>query len=241
MLIDHSSRFHVSVSGFEETYLGAPAMRLTSAIHGDGQPIESILGALDRNSVSLIAARVPSNDDSAVRRLVSVGFYQVENLIRLSRALDAPTDPPKCDVAKPSDADACAEIARHAFKYDRFHTDQSITNATADSIKADWCRNNVLGRADVTYVTRSSDGTVTGFNSVLVGKDDAVIDLIAVAETYRGKGCGRCLVDAALTGTAASCKRLIVSTQENNRGSLALYVSMGFAAEQTFSTFHWRP
>lgn len=241
MLIDHFPRFHVSMSRFEEAYLGSPAIRLTVASNGDGQPIDSILGSLDCNSVSLIAVRVPSNDDVTARYLVPVGFYQVETLVRLSRDLDASTGRPAGNLAQLSDANACAEIARHAFKYDRFHADRSIAKDAADSIKADWCRNNVLGRTDMTYVTRAVDGSVTGFNSIFVGEDDAVIDLIAVAEAFRGKGHGRRLVNAALAGAAANCKRMIVSTQENNRESLALYESMGFSAEQTFSTFHWRP
>jgi ribosomal protein S18 acetylase RimI-like enzyme len=98
-------------------------------------------------------------------------------------------------------------------------------------------RNACAGRADAVLVAREG-GRVVGFNACLLNGDRAVIDLIAVAETAQGRGCGRKLVDGALACYAGKATEMRVGTQSRNLASLALYRACGFAVVETAMTLH---
>jgi ribosomal protein S18 acetylase RimI-like enzyme len=204
------------------------------------QAIAALLAALKaEEGVRLVSCRRPEQERALLASLQAGGFRFVECLLTLVRPMHGTADasPAGVSVAAAADAEGCAAVAGAAFRYDRFHADPAIGGPKADTLKAAWARNSVLGRADTVFVTR--DGAqITGFNACLLRDDTAVIDLIGIAPAHQGGGLGRALTQAALAHYSGRVKRMMVGTQSSNHASLALYQSQGFRIESSAITLH---
>ncbi|MFP6757412.1 MAG: GNAT family N-acetyltransferase [Alphaproteobacteria bacterium] len=229
---------------FETDQLGIKTARLdVLRCWTDAAVLDPLVAAawddLKGSGVDLVSCRVSENDRAALDSLQGNGFRVVECLLTHGRPLDdAPRAlPDGIERGGASNAEACAEIARRAFAYDRFHADPRIPDAAADRLKGQWMRNACAGRADAVLVALEG-GRVVGFNACLLAGDRAVIDLIAVAETAQGRGWGRKLVDGALACYAGKAAEMRVGTQSRNLASLALYRACGFAVVDTAMTLH---
>jgi ribosomal protein S18 acetylase RimI-like enzyme len=224
---------------FEAEFVGGPVYRLTP--NGAWHELEATVGRLVGEGAHLVMCRVPESEEAGARALLDAGFLEVEQLLTLRRTLPSTyAMPPGVDDGTPSDRDACAELGRTCFRYDRFHADPRIRDASADALKAAWSVNSLMGRADRALVFRD-EGRVLGFNYCMRREGDAVIDLIAVAAEARGRGIGRALVRGAFAAYAGVLPAMRVSTQESNTPSTALYLSEGFERFTLERTFHYVP
>jgi ribosomal protein S18 acetylase RimI-like enzyme len=227
---------------FESDVLGCRTMHLDqiAASDEDLQPLTArSLELLSQDGCQLVTVRRPETDRNSISVLQQAGFRVIECLITLSRSL-APTTfdvPADLSVARREDAEGCAEVARAAFRSDRFHADPAISDGAADELKAQWARNSVAGRADKVFVTRDGS-TVTGFNACLLKGRDAVIDLIGVAPLHQGKGLGKALILAAIAHYSGKADTMTVGTQSCNFASLALYQDAGFRISSSALTMH---
>ena len=228
---------------FDSHQLGLSVARL----HVDGEPagLGPALSALVREwhseGVQLVGFRVPEAFRAAHAALVRAGFREIESLVTYRRATAAALPgSERCARAQPSDRDALIEVARHAFRYDRYHADARIDSARADALKATWVANSLNGRADVS-LTVQEEGVARGFCLCLRRPDRAVIDLIAVDPAAQGRGFGAALVAGALHHYAGSVATMDVSTQAANTASTALYKKLGFVEAGRTRTFHWMP
>jgi ribosomal protein S18 acetylase RimI-like enzyme len=212
---------------FEAEHFGAPVWRLDDP---DQAPVA--IKAAREEGVGLIHHRGPMGKATW---LASIGFRQVETLIAFEGPRPAGPIPSTVRLAEPSDADAVAAIARRSFSTDRWHADPLIANSKADTFKAAWARNDVLGRADAVYLVEVA-GEVVGFNAVLHRGDAAVIDLIAVAPGHQGASLGKVLIAALADRTEPRAR---VGTQAANTASIALYRSAGFLEVSRAETWHW--
>lgn len=197
------------------------------------------LDALARGECQLVTARRPEAERDVNAALQTAGFQVIECLMSLTRPLERNGGelPAGVSVASKNDADGCAEVARRAFRSDRFHADPAIDDSMADTLKAEWARNSVHGRADKVFVTRDG-GAVTGFNACLLKGDEAVIDLIGVAPGHQGRGLGRALTAAAIAHYSGRAARITVGTQSCNSASLSLYQGAGFRICNSALTLH---
>lgn len=187
----------------------------------------------------LVACRLPESRVTEAKALEAAGFAPVETLVTLERPLSGPMpDVPQAGPACPADADACVEIARRAFVHDRFHADHRVPKDRADEFKARWVRNDFGGRADHIVVVRDDDRPI-GFCACLLTGRTAVIDLIATAPDFQGRGLGCSLVSGALAAYADRADVMRVGTQVLNERSLRLYTALGFAEASRSRTLHW--
>jgi ribosomal protein S18 acetylase RimI-like enzyme len=197
------------------------------------------LDALAREGCQLVTARRPEAERDVNSALQAAGFQVIECLMSLTRPLERNGGelPSGVSVASNDDADGCAEVARRTFRSDRFHADPAIDDAAADTLKAEWARNSVRGRADKVFITRDN-GTVIGFNACLLKGDEAVIDLIGVAPGHQGRGLGRALTAAAIAHYSGRAACITVGTQSCNSASLSLYQDAGFRICNSALTLH---
>lgn len=230
----------VSEQAFETDIFGAPVWRLTVSGNGDVPPVEleKLLRRARTEKAALIACRLPETS-SVGERLHEYGFRKVERLITFYRPLAGAAEMPDgIEVGGKSDTDAAVEIARSVFRFDRYHADPEISDDVADEIKALWVRNGMNGRSDTPLVARV-EGKVAGFNLCMRHGEDAVIDLIGVADGYQGRGIGEKLVAGSLAHYAGRAKRMRVGTQETNTVSLSMYRRAGFKPHDASETWHW--
>lgn len=223
---------------FDAEFLGGPVYRLElDAV----DCLRSLPDQMPRDAI-LVSMRIPSDwpaPDPAT------GFRLIETTVQMRRDPD-PEDAgePAAEIrlARPEDAEACADIARTVFTADRYHADPMIADPLADKMKAVWARNDINGRADRTFVWEES-GAVIGFVGCLKYRQSVTIDLIAVADGHHGRGIGRALLRAAFSHYLkdSDCREILIATQANNHGALALYRALGFKETGRLRTYHFTP
>ena len=160
--------------------------------------------------------------------------FSSENLIRMTT---------------PADAVAVREIARKAFKVDRFHSDPLIPKDLADEIHAQWGYNSVMGSAaDAVVIGEDENGRVVGFVTCRIQIDTAeflrqkigTIVLVATDPNAQGKGTGTKMVRSALNWfIAQGCDLVDVGTQASNERARKLYENTGFCLKATLVSFRW--
>lgn len=229
---------------FEAGFLGGPVWRLSLGAAATAAGLARALQQARSEGVRLVACRVAAEEVEAVRLLEQGGFHRIETLITHERpVLDEPEPVmgPGIVLADAADRAPCVEIARQAFRYDRFHADPRIDPRAASALKAAWVDNGFAGRADAIVVARV-DGRARGFVLCLRPEPTtAVIDLIATEPSWQGRGLGRALVLGTLTHYRGRAHLLRVGTQEANAGSLRLYALTGCRVVGRHHTFHWIP
>ncbi len=139
--------------------------------------------------------------------------------------------------ARPQDRTQVGDVAASSFRYSRFHADPRIAPELADRIKRRWSENFFSSTRGDLMVVAADRGRVVGYNLLLCRGEDLVIDLIAVAEAWRGRGVARDLI-AFAQDQAPGATRLVVGTQLANRPSLALYQGMGMKLVEAAYVYH---
>jgi len=183
-------------------------------------------------------AKVQTWNTERLRSLEKVGFQLIDTNLQLSRKGVPLISDLKARFAKEGDARPITEIARSAFRYDRFHADPAIANATANEIKACWASNYFKGLRGEWMVVAELEDNVAGFLQLLRGADGAlVIDLIAVDERQRGRGLARSMISWASQHCLPHAN-LRVGTQISNVPSIRLYEGMGFHTESANYVLH---
>jgi ribosomal protein S18 acetylase RimI-like enzyme len=230
-----ASGLRLTPQPFETSIFGFAVRRLE--LQG-GEDAAAVFDALKSHPARLVMCRIDADDARGADTLRALGFAEIEMLVSFERAIETVLEIPQFIAAGDATAaEACAQIARRAFRYDRFHADPVVPRNLADELKAAWARNNALGRADRCLLVRRN-GEIIGFNQCRVVDDVAVIDLIAVAPEAQGQGLGRALINAALAAYRGRARRMRVGTQATNLPSVALYRGAGMTAVSSARTFH---
>jgi len=240
VMVDTGPALSIAEQAFESDIFGAPVWRLTVAPDErvKKSSIEEMVNHARSEGVALIACRLPERSPARYS-LRDSGFRKVERLVTLYRPLPVEMEMPDgVEIGSGDDTAAAVEVGRTVFNFDRYHADPEIPKDIADAIKADWVRNGMNGRADAPFVARV-DGKLAGFNLCMRHGDDAVIDLIGVADGYQGRGIGASLVTGAIVHYSGRARRMRVGTQENNTVSLAMYRRAGFEPHDVAETWHW--
>jgi spore coat polysaccharide biosynthesis protein SpsF len=213
---------------FETGVLGAPVARL---LPGKGE------GPFPPKAW-LISSRISASNTKRIKAIKEVGFREIESLITVRRPIEAVEGGALPQLAKSSDFDACLDIGRTSFTFDRFHADPGVPNAAASKLKETWVKNSLEGRADAVFVTREN-GQTTGFNLCRLGERKVTIDLIAIANDMKGRGLGEKLIEQALNYYAGKADFICAGTQTNNAASNRLYFKTGFSEFSQQKTLHW--
>lgn len=143
--------------------------------------------------------------------------------------------------ASRADADAVAEIARHAFSDARFTGDPFLPREWGQQLYASWARNLVNGAADAVILTEGRDG-INGFVSVSKDANDgpAVPALMAVRSGLQGWGLGAMLVRKMLEWyRAAGFQDFVGGTEKSNAAMNGLYHQLGFTTLDSNLIYHW--
>jgi len=140
-----------------------------------------------------------------------------------------------------ADIPALRALAAHAHSDSRFYADGRFPRERCDELYALWIEKSVRGWADAVF-TSGAPGQPLGYLSYHVREEHSEIGLVAVAESARGQGLGRELVEAALIRAAPALKPVRVVTQGRNEAANALYGKCGFELLTVESWFHlWFP
>jgi undecaprenyl-phosphate 4-deoxy-4-formamido-L-arabinose transferase len=208
--------------------------------------------ALDRSSAAEVARwadaegircaflLASANDAETASAAEEVGFVPVDTRVTLEHR--GGSEPPAAETSNPglairpatlADEERLCEIARRSHTDTRFYFDPRFPTSRAADMYAAWIRRALVEEKGSVLVA-DQGGVVVGY--VLLEVDPFRIDLIAVAESERGRGTGRALVEAALR--AAPAGRTEVVTQARNVEAMRLYEANGFRVKSAEVWYH---
>lgn len=218
---------------------------------------QSLLGQLledcRRQGLHHLSIRVHAADLTSIHSLQHHGFELIDGIQTFTVSLEkapagTPATPANLQIGEfePWHIEGVLEIARSAYRFDRFHSDPALPPGAADRLHEDWLRNSCSGQAADMVVVAAEDRQVLGFVTVKFdfaiqcgnGGGLATIVLVATAERGRGRGVAKATTLETLSRLRGrSIAAVQVGTQLSNIGAGRLYESCGFRLGASTLTF----
>lgn len=120
----------------------------------------------------------------------------------------------------------------------RFLKDPSFGLKQFKRLYKQWIDNSITND-DTTVLIHQSSNTIDGFVTLKKSHESAQIGLIAVNPQSQGKGIGKKLIDSVESVLKVDTK-LIVATQETNKGACKFYEKLGFRVEKKEYIYHYK-
>ncbi len=141
-------------------------------------------------------------------------------------------------LARQADLGALKAIARTGHRDSRFYFDLHFERAKCDLLYETWIENSLSGFAEAVLVAEVNAEPV-GYITCSLRGVESQIGLAGVADTYRGMGLGKQLVEAFLTWSAEQgARRATVVTQGRNVSAQRLYQRAGFLTASVQLWYH---
>lgn len=241
----------VEASPFDAQHYDLPIGRLVrEPADGPGE-LDAAIGAARRAGFTVVFLRLVG-DDSLRGALNAAGHAPVDTLVtstlapragqperRAGTAAEISIDPHD-RLADPADVAAVAAITGEAIRTSHLHADPRLPIERTRALYAAWATNDVTGRAQRTIVARAG-GALIGYLTVVASPaaapPTAMIDLVAVAAAWRGRGAGAALVGGFVDWIGDREITATVGTQADNP-ALRLYQRCGFVPTATHVTYH---
>ena len=212
--------------------------------------VEDIINLAKEKNIEYITTRLSTNDLKSIQTLETNGFLTTDNIITFSLNLDNSPEIQlnkadyECilyDRIEPIINEAIPEIAKDAFKNDRFHNDPLIPLNKADNIYFEWMKNTVNNINELLFIAIDSNKAPLGFISVknleIMNLDVSTIVLVAVDEKLQGKNIGFNLLNKTIEGLKEQKVNIVnVGTQISNIPAQRLYLKAGFKPVCTSTT-----
>lgn len=206
--------------------------------------LRRLLAEAREHGIDCVTWLVPLSQPRSLRAASACGLTLMDLRVTLARSLPPGArraDAPPGYAIGPcvaADVAALAAIARVSHRVSRFYSDPHFDDRRCGDLYETWIRKSCAGDADAVLVARAGDeacGYVTCHREDAGGR----IGLFAIAETARGDGLGRALLDAALGWfVAQGDPRVQVVTQGRNLAAIRLYEACGFRTEAVAAWFH---
>ena len=246
---DKTMEAQVQEDGWLASVIGHPVHRVSLGGGTQSIDLERHLRAIDSEGKPVMHyLRLDPSAIQLVRDLGRLGFYVVDTCVTF--ALDSAAvkaGEPAPGIARISDfvepeVEEVLDLAEHGFRYSRFHLDPGLARETANRVKREWIKSYTLKRRGDALLVARAEGRVAGFlaalRSTVKGQRCAVIDLVAVASAFQGKGVGRALMQAFVQRYRSDVAQLRVGTQAANIPAMRLYERAGFLMDASEFVLH---
>ena len=142
------------------------------------------------------------------------------------------------DEFQTKDHEEVVRITEKSFELDRFSLDNRLPQPLKGKVKVGWIAANLSQERNTkTFVSRSADGKIQGFSSLLLSKNSVAIDLIAVDPESRNKGIASSLVRMSQEFAHSVSLPLEVGTQQSNPAN-RIYRKNGFVLQNILHVSH---
>ena len=142
------------------------------------------------------------------------------------------------DEFQTKDHEEVVRITEKSFELDRFSLDNRLPEPLKGKVKVSWIAANLSQERNTkTFVSRSADGKIQGFSSLLLSKNSVAIDLIAVDPEFRNKGIASSLVRMSQKFAHSVSLPLEVGTQQSNPAN-RIYRKNSFVLQNILHVSH---
>ena len=212
-------------------------------VEGDKVKIKKNLQSLEKDfnkhKIKYAIYRVPAANFNLIHALESTGYVIVDGLINLRQNIEETESKIDQNIreAKISDAKELKKLASTAFKHTRVYNDKILDEVKAGKMYEKWIENSLKGQASDVVLVWEDKTNIVGFITL---QKNGHIPLLAVSESYRGKGIAKSLVNAALFYMKKwGAKKSEIETQMANIPAIRAYQSCGFKIVDSYLTFRW--
>ena len=231
---------------WDSGFWGFPVGKLEGSLLREGEA-ENILAWCNENEIRCLYFAADGSDAQTLQRAHEAGFRFVD--IRVDLEYDAAlviesslSENSLVRSVTDADLESLKAIARSAHQDTRFFKDLNFDRAKCAMLYEKWIERD-FEFGQVLGFFPDNGAVAGGYVTLAKEGESARIGLIAVAESLRGRGGGRILLDAAMTAAAElGAKKIRVVTQGTNVAALKLYEKAGFRVCDVKIWFHrWFP
>jgi ribosomal protein S18 acetylase RimI-like enzyme len=228
---------------FDTDILGVSsgAITLFYCLNGQKELLNEAINWFKSEEVKFVTIRIDSNNTELVKECRTVGLNPIEVLYTFKKDFRerGPIPEPRVLVRsfRKEDVQQIENIAEYAFNNDRYNQDSNLSPEKCRMQKKMWVRNCCNGRA-LDVLVAEVNGEVAGFVTCSVKNSIGTIELIAIAEKYRGRGIGVDLLYSAQKWFSDKCEVLFVGTETINVPAVKMYLKAGFKIESALTTLH---
>ena len=202
--------------------------------------------ARDQMGARLVSCRLSHSRLKESMLLEDHGFRFIEMVY--SPELTSLDDRPELSVstglnvqlAEHRDIDVLMEIARSAFRNERFHIDPRLDSPLADKRYQNWVRSSQTHSSQKLYAIRDGSRIVSFFVTENMPDGTTYWHLNAVATDVQGMGYGRRVwIEMLRYARESGAQKVRTSIVARNHRVLNLYAKLGFLFPPPLMTFHW--
>lgn len=202
-----------------------------------GKLIENSIPTILQPEFDLYWAKIQAINTNLIDRLTASGFRYVEGEIKLAKKLISGKveNQANMELATPCDIISLKSLTSGLYQFSRYRSPW-FSEEDKNRFYATWIEKAVLGTFDdVCLLQREADRRISGFISLRVKQDKAVIGLMGVAPDYQGKGIGQKLMQMAESFVSSkNAYEIEIATQAANTSALNLYIKSGFRPKNTY-------
>lgn len=196
---------------------------------------------LEKDSLSekydITIAKVNPNQTEMISELEKDGFELKDTLIRFIIPRIKVVESNKVlstELTQNQELTQVQKIAKDAFKNSHFYKNSKFQIEKVNNLYEKWVLNKYLKKNKI-YIYKEKD-IVKGFLIAIETETEAIIDLIAIDSSFRGKGIGRDLILKFLENN--QLKKSYVGTQISNLQAIKLYEKIGYKILDFTHIFH---
>lgn len=233
----------VEAASFDTQHYGIAIGRLVAQPSDGRSELTSALEQATRDRYAVVFLRLLSTDP--LRATVEeMGHVAVDTLVTstlaersaTSRCSDSVTIEHHDRIDAPMDIAAIATLTADVMVTSHLHADPRLPLARTRALFAAWATNDITGRAQRTIVARAGR-EIVGYITLLVTPTSVMIDLVAVAASWHGRGIGSAMIASVIDWVGERDVVTTVGTQVANP-ALALYTRLGFVSSSEHVTYH---
>tara|TARA_B100001093_G_C26762757_1_gene986491 strand:+ start:704 stop:1384 length:681 start_codon:yes stop_codon:yes gene_type:complete len=142
------------------------------------------------------------------------------------------------EVSKKKDKQKIINICLKNMKSSRFDLDLRISRMKVKKIRVNWISSYFLKLENKFIYSVLFKNKLVGLLCILRKKKNIIIDLIAIAKKYNGKGFGGAIIDN-LQLQFPKLKNIIVGTYKKNKKAMLFYKKYGFKEIKTYNVYHY--
>lgn len=246
MIEDKKSMLNCRILPWDSDFWSFPIGKLEGSLLQETEA-ENVLDWCQANEIRCLYFAANGSNAETLQRAHGAGFQFVD--VRVDLECDASCgiesslseNSPVRPVTE-ADLESLKTISRSAHQDTRFFKDLNFERSKCAKLYEKWIERD-FESGQVLGFFPANPALVGGYVTLAKENVDARIGLIALAESLRGRGGGRILLDAAMLAAAESgAKKIRVATQGTNVAALKLYEKAGFRVCDVKIWFHrWFP